>query len=145
MIQLSAKFVNPDDRLYKNGSRVKPLEPYTDILCHGTPTELLIYGNNGEEWSYSAKEAVQMILNSQEYNGGDIRLLSCSTGNGEECIAQQIANQLGVNVLAPTETLYINEEGKLFVTDSRELAVMWDDGEPVKETGKWVLFRPRKE
>ena len=80
-----------------------------------------------------------------KYDGGDIRLISCSTGNGEDCIAQQIADLLGVNVFAPTETVFVNLDGELFITNNRVLATMWNAGEPVKETGKWILFHPRKE
>lgn len=62
--------------------------------------------------------------------GQPIRLLSCSTGRGENPIAQHLANQLGVEVTAPTEDVKIIGEGKYI------------DGsfQPVD----WITFKPKK-
>ena len=75
---------------------------------------------------YSAFEFAEMLRNDPEYHGGNIRLLSCSAGAGENSIAQQIADILGVDVLAPTEDLYVNSKGELFVTNYPGLADLWD-------------------
>lgn len=136
--------MNRYDPLFVNAGKIKPLKGYTDIVCHGSPSELLIYGMNEEEWSYSAAQAADMVRNSGGYDGGDIRLIACNTGSGPRCIAQQLADALNVNVLAPTEAVFVSIDGELFVTDNGVLARMWNCGEAVKETGKWVLFRPKK-
>lgn len=114
-------------------------------MCHGSPEKLYIYGLHGEEWSYSARDAAEMIRNSKEFEGKSIRLISCNTGHGENCIARQIACELGVDVLAPTEAVYINTDGEIFLTDNKVLAYLWNNGENVKETGEWILFRHGKE
>lgn len=144
ILKLSSKFVNPNDQLFTNADKIKPLEGFSDIVCHGAPNELLINGLEGEEWSYNAKEAAEMIRNSNEFSGKPIRLLSCSTGSGKNCIAQKISDELGVEVLAPTEDIYVNAEGDMFLTNNKSLAYMWNEGETVKETGSWVLFTPKK-
>ncbi len=59
-------------------------------------------------------------------------------------LAQQLANELHVNVLAPTEVLWIREDGSLFVSDNNVLAEMWNNHEDVNETGEWRLFYPCK-
>jgi len=105
---------------------------------------LLINGLDGEEWSYNAKQAAEMIRNSQEFKGTDIRLISCQAGAGDNSIAQLIADELGVNVKAPTEIVNVSPDGNIFVSDNETLAYMWYNGENVAETGKWVVFKPRK-
>lgn len=143
---LSSKFINPNESLYKNADKIKPIEGYDDIVCHGSPEGLIINGMNNEEWIYTAKEAAEMIRNSQEFKGRSIRLISCQTGaNGINSVAQQIADELGVEVMAPTEIVTVEPvEGKMFVSDNDILTRLWIRGENVSETGKWVIFKPRK-
>lgn len=49
-----------------------------------------------------------------------------------------------MNVLAPTEAVYVNENGEMLITDNDSLAILWDMGVNVKDTGSWVTFKPRK-
>lgn len=99
-----------------------------------------------EAWTYTGIEAADMIRNSQAFNGQNIRLISCQTGaNGENSIAQQIADELGVDVMAPTEIVTVEPvEGKMFISNNDILTRLWIRGENVIETGKWVIFKPRK-
>ncbi len=147
IMKLSSIFVNSSDSLYLNSQKIKPLEGYSDIVMHGTPSALIASGNNGEEWRYNAHEAAELIKNSREFSQNPdrpIRLISCNTGQGEDCIAQQISDILRVNVLAPTEAVYVNENGEMLITDNDSLAILWDMGVNVKDTGSWVTFKPRK-
>lgn len=144
-MELSSRFVNPNDNLYQNAAKIKPLDGYSDIIMHGSPTKLLAYDNDGMELSYNAKEAAELIKNSREFCGKPIRLISCNSGQGENCIAQQISDILGVDVLAPTEAVYVNVVGEMPVTDNDSLSILWEMGVNVKDTETWVLFNPRKE
>lgn len=144
-VRLSSIFVNSNDQLYYNAKKIKPLKGYSDIVVHGSPTALLAYDNDGMELSYNAKEAAELIKNSREFCGKPIRLISCNAGQGENCIAQQISDILGVDVLAPTEAVYVNGFGEMLVTDNAGLSILWEMGINVKDTGTWVLFSPRKE
>ena len=59
-----------------------------------------------------------MIRHSEGWNGQKIRLLSCSTGaaNGDDyCFAEELANALGVEVMAPNDLLYIEGNGNMSV------------------------------
>lgn len=76
IIKLSSKFINPNEKLYRYANYIKPIDGYCDIVCHGSPNELIIRGFNGEEWTYSAKQAAEMIRNSAEFNDKKIRLIS---------------------------------------------------------------------
>lgn len=47
--------------------------------------------------------------------------------------------------MAPTQTLWINKNGDMFIADSATLADLWESGENVKQTGVWKIFTPKKE
>ena len=74
-----------------------------------------------------------MIRHSEGWNGQKIRLLSCGTGaaNGDDyCFAEELANALGVAVMAPDDMLYINEHGTMMVGKNGE--------------GKFIACRPNQ-
>ena len=52
-----------------------------------------------------------------------IRLLSCNTGNTEttgNCFAQLLANEMGINVKAPTDLLFANPDGSYFIGENND-------------------------
>ena len=52
-----------------------------------------------------------------------VRLMSCSTGdtaNTGNCFAQLLANELGIRVFAPTDILYANPDGSVYVGDYQD-------------------------
>ena len=149
IIKLSSKFVNPTDPLYTNANKIKPVKGYGDIIIHGSPDSLLINGLNGEQWEYGAKEAAEMIRNSREFHGQPIRLVACQTGAKENGIAQQIADELGVDVMAPTEIANVDIDGEIFLSDNKELAEIWncssaEERKSIRQTGEWKVFKPNK-
>lgn len=150
IIKLSSKFVNPTDPLYTNANKIKPVKGYGDIIIHGSPDSLLINGLNGEQWEYGAKEAAEMIRNSREFHGQPIRLVACQTGAKENGIAQQIADELGVDVMAPTEIVSVDIDGEMFVCDNDVIATTWgrateEERKKMIQPGGWKVFSPRKE
>lgn len=58
--------------------------------------------------------------------------------------AQRLSDILQVDVIAPTETLWIKENGDLFITDNAVLADAWANGDYVIETGVWKHFLPKE-
>ena len=149
IIKLGSKFVNPTDQLYTNADKIKPIEGYGDIVIHGTPDSLLINGLDGEQWEYGAKEAAEMIRNSREFHGQPIRLIACQTGAKENGIAQQIADELGVEVMAPTEIANVDINGEIFISNNDVIVDEWnranaEERKHFKQTGEWKIFKPRK-
>lgn len=147
--RLSSIFVNSNDQLSQNAKKIKPLEGYSDIIMHGSPTELLAYDNDGAELLYSAKEAAELIRNSREFCGKPIRLIACQAGALKDGIAQQLADELGVNVLAPTEIVNVDIFGNIFISDNDILFGIWNQSPSeerikIRQTGKWVEFKPRR-
>lgn len=140
---LSSNFVNKNDALHRYAKKIQPLPDYTDIVIHATPDKFLIYTNDEEEVSYSSKELAGMINLSKGYNGGNIRLVACESGKKENGVAQQLANELKISVMAPTEKVWVDQDGEIFISDSDTLADMWYNGEKVKGTGTWKTFTPK--
>jgi hypothetical protein len=141
---LSARFVNKNDDLYKFSSKIEPIDGFEDVVIHADPDSLMIYGNDGTEISYTAEEFASVLLDTPSYHGGSIRLLACQAGEKTDGIAQKLSNALGVKVMAPTEILWVDQDGKTFVSNSDVLAQMWYNGENVKETGEFRTFKPSK-
>lgn len=112
--------------LVRNFSKVKPAGAY-DVKCHGSSSSVMCFNS-----SIDAKTLARIIRGRDDYDGGDVRLLACSTGKIEgdgSCIAQELADRLGVTVTAPNDTLYVIGDGSMRVGD---------DG-----SGAFVSFHPR--
>lgn len=145
-------FVNRSDMLYYNAQRVNPIEGYSDFTIHTEGNKFKIDYNaiTGEGVLLDAKEFAQLIRDSKSYQGGNVRLLACSSGaeiDGEEPLAQTLARELGVKVLAPTETLTVDSNGDTFISDNDRLSLDWGkadkkDKHKYIQTGEWKEFEP---
>ena len=146
---LSRIYVNSEDQLYANLKKVKPYKDYEDFSVHGVPEESKIefVTNNGVSTKYSAKEFADTLREDPSYKGGKVRLLSCGAGSKVSDFAKDLAIELGQEVLAPTETLWVGENGELFISDNEILADMWyNDGKidnTIRQTGRWKPFAPK--
>jgi len=91
---------------------VEPLEQYFDVGMHGTQTSV---GFGTSAPSMSTRELANVILHDPSYHGQNIRLLSCDTGrmstDGAYCVAEELANALGVTVIAPNDVIIIRRDG----------------------------------
>ncbi|MBP3459528.1 MAG: RHS repeat-associated core domain-containing protein, partial [Lachnospiraceae bacterium] len=118
--------------LKEAATKISPVEGYTDVVIHGTSDSFGVWHNG--KWEYINQRSLATFLkNNPEYNGGAVRLISCSTGAKPDGIAQQLANKLGVDVLAPSDTLYIYQNGSTVIGPN-----------PYTNTGDWKLFMPGK-
>ncbi|MBR6223220.1 MAG: hypothetical protein IKQ71_07265 [Lachnospiraceae bacterium] len=59
--------------------------------------------------------------------------MSCGTGKLNEGFAQNLANKMGVEVKAPSDTLWLFSNGKMVIGPTM-----------YKNTGKWKIFYPKK-
>lgn len=93
---------------------------FYDVALHGNPTSTEFFGE-----TIDAYMLANIIRNRNDYiKGTKVRLLSCNTGNTEitgNCVAQIVANELGVQVEAPTDIIYVNPDGTFTIGD-------YDDG-----------------
>ena len=142
IVSASRSYVNDDSLFVMNMSKVPPISGHEDFKCHGRPYYLEIDTNNGQTEKYNAKQFADILKSDPSYAGGDIRLLACSTGKREDGFACQLAKRLHVNVMAPTEDLWVDEDGNMFITDIDDLAQIWYIDKDIKPTGYWRLFYP---
>ena len=97
------------DTAIRNASKVKPLEGHFDVVGHGLPDAVI-----DETGALLAPaELAERIRSTPSWEGQKVHLLSCSTGACESGFAQQLANKLGVDVLAPTEVFEVSSRGNI--------------------------------
>lgn len=100
----------PDNAFASYVRNVPSKKGYYDVALHGSPTSVEFFGE-----PIDAYLLANIIRNRKDYEKGTkIRLLSCNTGNTEstgDCVAQIVANELGVVVEAPTDIIYVNPNG----------------------------------
>ncbi len=123
------QLLGDDLKTIEFSKQVTPLEGYTDVTIHGSPDSFGIKTN--KEWTNVTHRDLANYLSKQGIRRNKIRLLSCSTGSSVCGVGQNLANKLGVEVLAPSDILWIDKLGKLTIGRS-----------PGQNTGSWVLFKP---
>ena len=123
-----------DTRLV-NAAKILKAEPgYTDIIVHGSPTTFsATILHNGKWVDVDQRRLAKMFKKDKEYAKGPVRLVSCYLGSKNSAFAQNLANKLGVEVLAPSDKLYILANGKTSIGPI-----------PYKNTGSWLHFYPYK-
>lgn len=106
------------DKAIQNALKV-PAEPgYFDVIGNGTPTDVS---------GLSPSELADQIESNPGWGGQNVRLLSCSTGCPSGTYAQDLANDLGVTVQAPTTDVWVSSRG----------VIHFDPG------GDWAYFSPQ--
>ncbi len=122
-----------DGLLGKYSERIPPEKNRYITSMHGTNKSVMLYDQEAD-----AKVLANVIRSRSDYNGEEIVLISCNTGNtdaGENCFAQQLANELGVRVHAPTRYGAVNSKGEYYSSDESGL----------KRDGEFKPFEPRRE
>lgn len=130
----ASRYFNLSDILYEYLKKVKPIDGYEDISIHGDWSGFSINDSNGNEIkSYTPKEFAEILKEDPNYHGGNVRLLSCETGSKGVVAVQQLADALNVDVLAPTDVLFIDFNGKMTIGPDE-----------YTNSGDWKLFKPRR-
>jgi len=130
-LELSTRFLNKNDPLWKNADNIKPIDGYQDIVCHGDKFSLVFKNADGIEVNVSVQEFSEILKNSPVYEGKPIRLISCETGADGAISAQYLANYLGVEVIAPTDIVYVYPDGAMKIGKN--------------DTGYWKTFKPKEQ
>ena len=83
-----------------------PYKNYYDVIAHGLPNSITMT-INGRPYNVGHRNAARFISNQPGYTSGQpIRLLSCDTGSCPNGFAQNLANKMGVPVMAPTHKIW---------------------------------------
>ena len=133
IIKLGINMFDKSDPLYIQSFSIEEERGFKDIFIHGSPSAVQII-ENGKPKNLSPAEFVE-TLHKKGYVNGDLRLASCSTGQGDDCFAQRLSEILpNTKIKAPDgDVYYIPEEGVMFV------------GSPHANIGKWRIFENGKE
>ncbi|WP_236243943.1 putative T7SS-secreted protein [Streptomyces sp. CC210A] len=94
------------------GSDGKSVRNFNNVLNVGEH-DVVAHGSRGgflemSEGYVNGGQIVDAVTNNPNYNGGPLRLMVCHSGADSSGIAQQIANELGVTVRAPTDMVGTN-------------------------------------
>ena len=133
-----ATFMDSDDSFFRYIQKRADVDAngYYDIIAHGTPNGIQIT-HNGQHMIVDHRTAARLIQNADGYNGQGLRLLSCNTGALDDGFAQNLANQLNVEVYAPTNYLWATQDGNYFVAGMTN-----QKGPNMSELGIFKLFIP---
>jgi hypothetical protein len=123
------------DRMGNNASRITPIEGHTDVAIHGSPTA---FGTTPDGPSLPPSTVADMIAGNPKFDGGSIRLISCRSGASSCGAADTLADELGVDVLAPNTTVWVYPDGRLLVGEGR----FSGRGLEITEPGEWIRFTP---
>ncbi|KQC39233.1 hypothetical protein [Frankia sp. ACN1ag] len=132
-----AFYEKSDERMWKFATSAEPAPGRYTADLHGNPTAFRVGSHD-----LDARQLAALIRKDEKWNGRPIRLMSCETGKGDDPIAQELADQLGVTVAAPTELVSSDEHGRVWTTSRRrnEFGMMVDT---VPHDGVWIEFDPR--
>ncbi|TQV86654.1 FG-GAP-like repeat-containing protein [Aliikangiella coralliicola] len=127
-VSANVSLVGAGDDLAKAANWLKPKEGYFDVLIHGSEKAFHVLHNG--KWVQLTHRSLAAFIRKNGFTGQSIRLISCKTGACSSGAAQNLANKLGVSVLAPTKNVWIHPSGRMTI------------GSPSRSTGEWVSFRP---
>ncbi|MCR5847842.1 MAG: hypothetical protein K6G75_06950 [Lachnospiraceae bacterium] len=127
---------------FKFAAKRKLVDPdgVLDIVAHGgvNTIKMII---NGQEKSVNARFLARILKHSKKYGKKQtIRLLSCDTGKDAYGFAQQLANKLNANVIAPTRKYIALENGDYIVAGTKKIGNITFIDE--KDTGFMEVFKP---
>ena len=122
----------PGEKFGQYAMRAKPEKGYTDVIIHGNPdTDKVSVYHNGKWVDMDQRRLAKYIKHDTGYTSGPIRLISCSAGTKE--FAQNLSNKMGVEIIAPSNTVWAHSDGKLTIGPKSYI-----------NNGKWNSFKPKK-
>jgi uncharacterized protein YukE len=127
-----SNFMAKGENFANYASRAKPEPGYHDVIAHGDGKT---FGSTGTSWAdgtnFDHRVLSSLLKNDPAYTGGPVRLLSCYSGAENATAAQNLANKLGVEVLAPTDKLWAYGSGRMTIGAT-----------PTANTGVFTSFKP---
>lgn len=102
-----------------------------DVFLHGKIDDFIIKTSGGDVHISHRSLATAIRKSGLDYER--VRLISCNSGKHAKGVAQHLANKLGVPVEAPTDGVYIHEDGSLTIGPHED-----------RDTGRWIVYTPRQ-
>jgi hypothetical protein len=113
-VALDGRLLHATDALRRAAlNKIKPASNYYDVIVHGDSTSFWV--NRNGTWIPVDHRSLATFMRSSGYKGGPVRLISCQAGNPFSVfpVAQNLSNKLGVEVIAPSATLWVHPDGRL--------------------------------
>jgi hypothetical protein len=105
---------------------------------HGTADSVAVDGV-----ALSAPDFAEVVAHETDWDGEPIRLFSCNTGEEAGGFAQQLANELGTEVTAPTEQVWSVQGGEPVIGNGVFDPVAGCFLPPLPPSGEWLTFLPQ--
>lgn len=131
-VAASPRFLQKSDVLYKNAQHIKPIDGYEDIVVHSDKFGFIFMDADGNESNVPVAEFANILKKSDVYHGGNIRLIACESAADGAITAQALADILHVEILAPSDIVYVDPEGNMTI------------GNPLTNDGEWIKIKPRE-
>jgi hypothetical protein len=120
-------FLAPSDLAGIRASKNGGIGGYTDVISHANEH---VFGLS-DGTLMSPSEIASAIRHAPDYKGGPVRLLACKAGVLDDGAAQGVADEMGVQVMAATDTVWPAADGTLVVGPN-----------PWTPSGTWRVFDP---
>ncbi|WP_395103588.1 ADP-ribosyltransferase [Actinomadura sp. SCN-SB] len=128
-------FYGPDEDGMRDLARRVPADPRRFVVdAHGDPDGVRVGGRR-----LSVDDVAALIRNDPNWNGREVMLLSCRTGEGD--VAAELSRRLGVPVLAPHGLAWSDSDGNVFASSAER----GPDGGPRPTwppNGSWTAHHP---
>ena len=129
---------SPDEAIHHSAKNVANDQVSFNVGGHGNDSSIVDKDRN----PLAASELANMIMNHQKYEPGmRVNLLSCNTGNFNaniNCFAQQLANEINAEVLAPNTLLWYWPDGKV-----APYGKTIDGSIDYQQPGQFYVFKPQ--
>jgi hypothetical protein len=109
-----AYYTPEETEMHMFARALPPFSGEYTVDLHGAPDHVTV-----GDTSLDAGQLSELVRADRNWNNQPVRLFSCETGRGDQPIAQDLANRLGVEVTAPTELVWSNHRGDHFVAPAR--------------------------
>ena len=139
--QAGIAFFAPGDQTELAAQALPPMSGHRTYDLHGDSDSVSVW--DGRTRNLDAKEFAAVVRADPDWDEAPIRLFSCNTGKGTDPFAQQLADELGVNVVAPTELAWSGTRTGESFAASGWIDEFGDIHPTHPPDGDFVTFRPR--
>jgi hypothetical protein len=103
-------FFTPDEHNMRDLARRVQADPNHYVMDgHGNPDGMRV----GDR-SLNARDVADLIRSDPNWNGREVMLISCETGQGADSFASRLSRELGVSVIAPDGLAWTDNQGRVF-------------------------------